>query len=912
MRRKWNVKSGRWNYEKNRSDADMENKVYNEIDRVYRAARWAASESPVSAICARIVGLRYPRLRYVEDESNDGGRYRVGQLRCEEGSDDGKRYEPSGFHSSSAEDEEWHFRQEKGLRLDNWHWRRAKNVPAPDMENLERDITRFFQRFRSFFCQDQSTSNQARLRRARGGRFEEWICDNHEDRRKFEKLLFYDTRELMRLSHISSYRYPTCRVHNPTMVGDAVNPCDPRWSSISSGYDLDALLKGWDTGSLFAMERADRLGNCWRSRVVDSEMARARTIDSRLERDSDWLSQMMMISGCNDEFDPFPCLHCGGKTHAHAGQMKTHVGQILFLTQRQQLPYDQSAMTTTRLKLSVLACPLCRRAFTVDGSREMRLTTCCKSAYCSECLDTVNREMGRCFTPGCKGGSTSKSSEGTPNFGVQSDPHPGRELIRRIKERQSTIPAVVTEKNKEHDSYCNCWCRCSEGMALAENTIVLNHSIKSCRGANAWSWAFRAKPFLWVEHGRQNGDDILSLSKATQFVQEYLDGIDFDVPEDAPELYYASSDDFNHDEESVDSDFTKGDHLLRERIWKAKKRIMRNFRRHVTKNGGERLFARGKFKFRAKLQPSDSLFVHLLRFKMDWDGLLSNPYAKEQATTIFKSRRRRRILRHMPWTRIGFFGIDRWIDSDQTEDESTDEQGDNSLPATGLHRRGRLRVLTERVGREVTQETAVLESPRMRSDALPSSSSEESGSRRGDLQAIAWTVNIRRGGPQVSAAEQELLLEQKFRKKLKRTAEQEPAKDCFSFSFNKRDGPQIVVLPSEDRRQVTVHDLKTALIQKFRQTASSSPELWFGASEFWTDRSISGVSKSEVVWPDWDFPYESSVRTNRGRKESSSSSSESSEHKSPPSGRNLKGFSKRTKQTQSQSRQPQRLEDDDV
>lgn len=132
--------------------------------------------------------------------------------------------------------------------------------------------------------------------------------------------------------------------------------------------------------------------------------------------------------------------------------------------------------STRRVCLSDLACPLCRRLFSWRGKKSMRQTKCCMKAYCSECLDTVNKVHGQCYTLGCTGCDSvlGQKQSGRVRREVESHCHPDvervQEAIGRIQEQD---PAFV-----------------------AENVLVLNHGVPKRfdrrfeRKVWRWAWEF--------------------------------------------------------------------------------------------------------------------------------------------------------------------------------------------------------------------------------------------------------------------------------------------------------------------------------------------------------------------------------------------------------------------------------------
>lgn len=130
--------------------------------------------------------------------------------------------------------------------------------------------------------------------------------------------------------------------------------------------------------------------------------------------------------------------------------------------------------------------------------------------------------------------------------------------------------------------------------------------------------------------------------------------------------------------------------------------------------------------------------------------------------------------------------------------------------------------------------------------ASPAERDESDGKEDGDCRnyacPVAWKATIRTGGPQSSLAQKEL----------------SDAHPEFSDSFS-NGGLVVYVLAEKGCRQVTIRDLKEALIQKFH--LAHSAELWFGAAELWTGayRTTPTGKASEDDWLDVGFPHERSL-----------------------------------------------------
>lgn len=387
---------------------------------------------------------------------------------------------------------------------ENKNWRRMNNAPAPDILSLERDVTKFFKRFRrSLLCNWKdsqaaffdASSDSAKDICSVIVRFllpifdeedvEKATCHDNDDLCKFESLLFFDIRELMILCSRSSNSRPQCeQVRSRSMVGaEVVDPSvdDGRRSS-TADCDVESLL-----------EMLKRQFTAFDLSQREREKRR------RVERD--WLSTS------RDVFDPVPCFHCGGFGHAEedcggrTAPVQARPNSNPKSSDIIAKKCDDHSTSLAILNLSDLACPLCRQLFTADSRRAMRLTRCCQRAYCSACLDTVNEEAHGCHTPGCHN-KPKRTAENDPvscssdNCKVLSDPHPGVDILRRVREsrqgRTQVSGDVKHSAGNEHDG--NDKCRSRTDRIFTENTMILNHGVISSAGANAWSWQGLLQP----------------------------------------------------------------------------------------------------------------------------------------------------------------------------------------------------------------------------------------------------------------------------------------------------------------------------------------------------------------------------------------------------------------------------------
>lgn len=219
----------------------------------------------------------------------------------------------------------------------------------------------------------------------------------------------------------------------PSAIGRGRVPLQRQVVSLS-GFDIDALLEISRFQVATSSDAHDfvlRLSGSRNRGKRECSPSRSRGRGSC--SGSDWVAP-----GNGAEFEPFPCVECGGMSHTEADSCRRHVVCN---------PNSKRKGHDCVVPLSMLTCPLCRHPYTEFGRKAMRQTECCKQAYCGECLDKVNKVGWGCYTPGC-----SNKPSGLPvrTATVSSSADSPTTILRRLPSRAEVRPFLRQVREEFH------------------------------------------------------------------------------------------------------------------------------------------------------------------------------------------------------------------------------------------------------------------------------------------------------------------------------------------------------------------------------------------------------------------------------------------------------------------------------